>query len=79
MADTNKKPDTKGEQNTNETAEEPKKKAPKKAKTFTVTVENNYTGIGAGGVAFANGKAVGVGERMAEWFRNHKGYTVTAD
>jgi len=79
MADTNKKPETKGEQNTNETAEETKKKTPKKAKTFTVTVENNFTGVGAGGVAFANGKAVGVNERMAEWFRNHKGYSVTAD
>lgn len=79
MADTNKKPETKGEQNANETAEETKKKTPKKAKTFTVTVENNFTGVGAGGVAFANGKAVGVNERMAEWFRNHKGYSVTTD
>ena len=79
MADTNKKPETKGEQNANETAEETKKKAPKKVKTFTVTVENNFTGVGAGGVAFANGKAVGVNERMAEWFKNHKGYSVTAD
>jgi hypothetical protein len=79
MAETTKNPDTKGEQNTNETTEEPKKKAPKKAKTYTVKVKNNYTGIGAGGVAFAKGVATGVNERMAQWFREHKGYTVTAE
>lgn len=51
----------------------------KKPKTYTVTVKNNpnFVGIGAGGVQFANGKAEGVNERMAAWFREHPGYEVT--
>ena len=84
MANTTKEPKTKAENTTEETKAEapetPAKDKPKKerkeAKTFTVTVKNNFTGVGAGGVAFANGKAVGVNARMAEWFRNHEGYTV---
>ena len=59
-------------------SEAPAKKA-KKDKTYTVKVDNDYTGIGAGGVAFAKGVATGVNERMAQWFREHKGYTVTAE
>ena len=53
----------------------------KKVKTYTVTVKNNpnFVGIGAGGVQFANGKAVGVSERMAAWFREHPGYEVSED
>jgi hypothetical protein len=53
----------------------------KAAKTYTVEVKGNkaYCGTGAGGVQFANGKAVGVSERMANWFREHKGYEVTEE
>lgn len=47
--------------------------------TYKVTVENGFTGRGPGGVAFADGTATGVGERMAEWFKEHKGYTVTPE
>lgn len=56
-------------------------KTEKTAKTFTVIVKGNdkYCGKGAGGVQFANGKAVGVSERMANWFKEHKGYEVTAE
>lgn len=44
-----------------------------KAKTWTVTTPNNptYCGIDAGGVAFANGKAVTSDARMAQWFAEH--------
>ncbi len=49
-----------------------------KSKSYTVKVNDNpaYCGIGAGGVQFANGQAVIRSERMAAWFREHKGYTV---
>ena len=54
----------------------------KKAKggQWTVTVKNNPTfcGVGAGGVQFANGTAVVVSERLAQWFKEHKGYEVKA-
>ena len=51
------------------------------AKTYTVTVKNNpnFVGLGAGGVQFANGKAENVNERMANWFKEHPGYEVTAN
>ena len=54
------------------------KAAETKVKTYIVTVKNNpnFVGIGAGGVQFANGKAEGVSERMAAWFREHPGYEV---
>ena len=50
----------------------------KENKTYTVKVKNNpgFCGKGAGGVQFANGKAENVSERMARWFREHKGYEV---
>lgn len=50
-----------------------------KAESWMVKVDNNpkYCGIGAGGVQFANGQAVIESERMAAWFREHSGYTVT--
>ncbi len=53
-------------------------KANKTAKQYTITVENNpnFCGIGAGGVQFAYGKAAVDSERMANWFRKHKGYKV---
>lgn len=56
-------------------------KTEKTEKTFTVEVigNNAFCGMGAGGIQFANGKAVGVSERMANWFREHKGYEVTAE
>lgn len=49
------------------------------AKKYVVKVDSNpnYCGIGAGGVQFANGQAVIESERMAAWFREHNGYTVT--
>lgn len=48
-------------------------------KSYIVKVNDNpdYCGIGAGGVQFANGQAVIKSERMAAWFREHEGYTVT--
>lgn len=54
------------------------KKNEKKAAEYIVRVNNNenFCGIGAGGVQFANGKATVTSERMANWFREHKGYTV---
>ncbi|WP_286080628.1 hypothetical protein [Parablautia intestinalis] len=50
-----------------------------KAKSWMIWVDNNpnYCGIGAGGVQFANGHAVIDSERMAAWFKEHSGYTVT--
>jgi len=58
-----------------------KETATKTAKKWTVTVTNNPTfcGIGAGGVQFANGQAVIASERMADWFKEHNGYTVKED
>lgn len=49
-----------------------------KERTWIIKVKENpdYCGIGAGGIQFANGKAVTASERMAEWFREHKGYEV---
>ena len=45
---------------------------------YIVTVKNNPTfcGKGAGGVQFANGKAEVNSDRMAQWFKDHPGYTV---
>lgn len=50
----------------------------KTVKTYIVKVKNNpeFCGKGAGGVQFANGKAENVSERMANWFKEHQGYTV---
>ena len=55
--------------------------AKKTVKTYTVNVKGNdqFCGKGAGGVQFANGKAEGVSERMANWFKEHKGYIVTEE
>lgn len=36
----------------------------------------DFTGIDAGGVAFANGSATVEDARMASWFREHDGYDV---
>lgn len=46
---------------------------------YIVEVKNNpnFCGIGAGGVQFANGKATVESERLANWFKEHPGYTVT--
>ncbi len=48
-------------------------------KKWLVTVDDapEYCGIGAGGVQFANGQALIESERMAAWFEEHDGYTVT--
>ena len=50
-----------------------------KAKTYIVKVDNNpeYCGIGAGGAQFAHGEAKITSDRLANWFKEHKGYTVT--
>lgn len=50
-------------------------------KTFIVKVKNNpnFCGIGAGGAQFANGEARISNERLANWFKEHEGYTVTAE
>ena len=52
-----------------------------KEKKYVIEVEKSpsYCGIGAGGVQFANGKAVIESERMATWFKEHDGYTVTEE
>ena len=57
----------------------PAERAGKRAKGWLVKVRNNpgFCGIGAGGVQFANGQATIESERMASWFREHKGYSVT--
>ena len=54
------------------------KKNEMKVKEYVIRVENNerFCGIGAGGVQFANGKATVTSERMANWFREHRGYKV---
>ena len=52
-----------------------------RVKRYTVKVNTNpsYCGIGAGSVQFAEGEAHITSERMAEWFREHSGYTVTEE
>ncbi len=42
-----------------------------------VTANPDCCEIGAGGVQFAHGKAEITDVRMAEWYKTHKGYTVT--
>ena len=58
-----------------------KKNETQAAKKYTVTIKNNakFCGIGAGGVQFAYGKATVTSERMANWFREHRGYEVAED
>lgn len=50
-----------------------------KAKTYIVSVDNNpeYCGVGAGGAQFAHGKATITSDRLANWFKERDGYTVT--
>lgn len=52
-----------------------KKTAPVK---YIIKVKDNseYCGIGAGSVQFAHGTAETDSARMAEWFKEHKGYEV---
>lgn len=47
-------------------------------KEYIVRVKGNekFVGVGAGGTQFANGCATITSERMANWFREHKGYEV---
>lgn len=49
-----------------------------KNKTYIVSVDNNpnYCGEGAGGAQFAHGKATITSDRLAKWYKAHKGYTV---
>ena len=53
--------------------------AKKKNIKFQIKVTNNpmYCGIGAGGVQFANGKAIIGAGSLVNWFKEHKGYEVT--
>ena len=53
--------------------------ADNKERFWIVKVANNpeYCGVGAGGTQFARGEATVRSERMALWFKEHKGYTVT--
>ena len=47
------------------------------AKKYIVSVENKeYCGIGAGGAQFAHGTATIEDDRLANWFKEHPGYTV---
>lgn len=52
--------------------------AARKEKTYIVTVEGNdkYCGEGAGGAQFAHGQATITNDRLAKWFKAHKGYKV---
>lgn len=47
-------------------------------KKWVVTVDGNkdFCGEGAGGAQFAHGKATITSERLANWFREHEGYSV---
>ena len=65
-------------QETQETVKEKTTDENQKVKRYTVKVDANpsYCGIGAGSVQFADGEAHITSERMAEWFREHSGYTV---
>ncbi len=42
-----------------------------------VTSNPNCCEVGAGGVHFAHGKAEITDARMAAWYKEHNGYTVT--
>lgn len=42
-----------------------------------ITANPSFCGVGAGGIQFANGKAVTENGRMAQWFREHNGYEVS--
>ena len=48
-------------------------------KKYIIKVESNpsFCGIDAGGVQFANGKAIINESYLVEWFRTHEGYSVT--
>lgn len=65
-----------------ETTEKAAEKATaKKPPVYVIEVKNNpdFCGIGAGGVQFANGTARTESARMAAWFAEHPGYTVTKE
>lgn len=50
----------------------------KNVKGYIITVKGkpNYSGIGAGGVQFAYGKATVAGGTIVNWYREHAGYEV---
>lgn len=54
------------------------KKTDKRVKGYTITVKGrpNYSGVGAGGVQFAYGKATVAGGSIVDWYREHDGYQV---
>lgn len=47
-------------------------------KTWIVTVSGNtnFCGEGAGGAQFAHGQATIKSERLANWYKEHAGYSV---
>lgn len=49
-----------------------------KNKQWKVIVESNpgFCGVDAGGVQFAHGEAIVESQRLADWFKKHKGYKV---
>lgn len=51
----------------------------KNVKGYIITVKGkpNYSGIGAGGVQFAYGKATVAGGTIVNWYKEHEGYEVT--
>lgn len=55
----------------------PKKKEEQKTYKVTVDKKPGYCGEGAGGAQFAHGEALITSGRVAAWFREHEGYTVT--
>lgn len=70
MADTKAKTAT-------EPAEAKTKSVQAKAWEIAIDANSGFCGTGAGGVQFANGKAKTDSARMAKWFKEHPGYTVT--
>lgn len=60
-----------------------KNKEEKKEKetVYKITVKDNpnYCGVGAGSLQFAYGTTTTTNGVLAEWYKEHKGYTVTEE
>ncbi len=56
-----------------------KKAAAKAKKKYRITVDTNqgFCGVDAGGVQFAHGEAIIEDDRLANWFGEHAGYSVS--
>lgn len=79
MSDNMKENTVKTEENAAKAEGSGRKKAESKEISYLIKVKNNsnFCGVGAGGVQFAQGKAVIKSPRMARWFEEHEGYDVT--